>query len=202
MPQQEASNLFPIFDKVVDRENKEALLKQRGTVIWMTGLSGSGKTTLAIGLERYLHDNGHLAYLLDGDNVRTGINNDLGFSEKDRNENIRRVAEVSKLFASSGIITVNSFVSPTEELRQLAKSIIGAADFNLVYVNTPLEICEKRDTKGLYVKARKGEIKEFTGISAPFEEPNQADLVIDAGRDAYEECLKQLIAFVLPKIKR
>src|ERR1700691_3316269 len=112
MPQQEASNLFPIFDKVVERENKEALLKQRGIVIWMTGLSVSGKTTLAIGLEKYLHDNGHLAYLLDGDNVRVGINSDLGFSEKDRTENIRRVAEVSKLFASSGIVTINSFVSP------------------------------------------------------------------------------------------
>ena len=201
MPQQEASNVFPIFDKVVDRKNKELLLKQRGIVIWMTGLSGSGKTTLAIGLEKYLHDNGHLAYLLDGDNVRAGINSDLGFSEKDRTENIRRVAEVSKLFASSGIVTINSFVSPTEDLRQLAKTIIGGADFNLVYVNTPLEVCEKRDTKGLYAKARKGEIKEFTGISAPFEEPKAADLIIDAGKASYEESLKQLIAFVLPKIK-
>ncbi len=201
MPQQGANNVFPIFDKVVDRKNKELLLKQRGIVIWMTGLSGSGKTTLAIGLEKYLHDNGHLAYLLDGDNVRTGINSDLGFSEKDRHENIRRIAEVSKLFASSGVITINSFVSPTEELRLLAKNIIGPADFNLVYVNTPLEVCEKRDTKGLYAKARKGEIKDFTGISAPFEEPKNADLVIDAGKSTYEECLKQLIAFVLPKIK-
>lgn len=198
----QGDNVFPIFDKVVDRKNKEALLKQRGIVIWMTGLSGSGKTTLAIGLEKYLHEQGHLAYLLDGDNVRTGINSDLGFSEKDRSENIRRVAEVSKLFANCGIIVINSFVSPTEELRQLARQIIGGNDFNLVYVDTSLEICEQRDTKGLYARARKGEIKDFTGISAPFEKPKNAQLIVNAGEQSYENCLKQLIDFVLPKIKR
>lgn len=198
----QGNNVFPIFDKVVDRKNKEALLKQRGIVIWMTGLSGSGKTTLAIGLEKYLHEQGHLAYLLDGDNVRTGINSDLGFSEKDRSENIRRVAEVSKLFANCGVIVINSFVSPTEELRQLAKQIIGENDFNLVYVDTSLEICEQRDTKGLYARARKGEIKDFTGISASFERPRNAQLILNAGEQSYENCLKQLIDFVIPKIKR
>lgn len=197
----QGGNVFPIFDKVVDRKNKEALLKQRGIVIWMTGLSGSGKTTLAIGLEKYLHDKGHLAYLLDGDNVRTGINSDLGFSEKDRSENIRRVAEIAKLFAGNGVITICSFVSPTNDLREMAEHIIGKNDFYLVYVNTPLAVCEQRDTKGLYAKARKGEIKDFTGISAPFEEPENADLVIDAGKNNYSECLQQLIDSVLPKIR-
>jgi adenylylsulfate kinase len=197
----EDSNIFPIFDKVVDRKNKESLLKQKGIVIWMTGLSGSGKTTLAIGLEKYLHDKGHLAYILDGDSIRTGINRDLGFSEKDRNENIRRIAEVSKLLVNCGVITINSFVSPTEDLRQMAKTIIGVEDFCQVYINTPLAVCEKRDTKGLYAKARKGEIKDFTGISAPFEEPEFADVEIRTDKHNYEECLKQLIDFVLPKIK-
>lgn len=197
---QAGNNIFPIFEKVMERGKKEALLKQRGKVIWLTGLSGSGKTTLAIGLERYLYEKGILAYVLDGDNVRTGINSDLHFSEKDRNENIRRIAEISKLFVNCGIITINSFVSPTEELRQIAKSIVGEKDFFLVYVNTPVEVCEKRDTKGLYAKARKGEIKNFTGISAPFEAPPTPDLVINTHR-TYDECLQQLIDFVLPRVK-
>jgi len=195
------NNIFPIFDKVLDRSKKEALLKQRGIVIWMTGLSGSGKTTLAIGLEKYLNEKGHLTYLLDGDNVRSGINKDLGFSEKDRVENIRRIAEIAKLFVNGGVITINSFVSPSEELRQLARNIIGEKDFNCIYVNTPLEECEKRDTKGLYAKARKGEIKDFTGISAPFDTPVSPDLEIDTHNHSYEDCLKKLIEFVEPKIK-
>jgi adenylylsulfate kinase len=195
------NNIFPIFDKVLDRGKKEALLKQRGIVIWMTGLSGSGKTTLAIGLENYLNDKGHLTYLLDGDNIRSGINKDLGFSEKDRTENIRRIAEIAKLFVNGGVITINSFVSPSEELRRLARNIIGEKDFNCVYVNTPLEECEKRDTKGLYAKARKGEIKDFTGISAPFDAPISPELEIDTHNHSYEDCLKKLIEFVEPKIK-
>jgi adenylylsulfate kinase len=197
----EGKNVFPIFDKVIERKNKEALLKQHSIVIWMTGLSGSGKTTLAIGLEKYLHENGYLAYILDGDNVRTGINGDLGFSEKDRKENIRRIAEVSRLFVNSGVITINSFVSPLEEYRQMAKTIIGEKDFYHVYVNTPLAVCEKRDTKGLYAKARRGEIKDFTGISAPFEAPKLPNLEINTDKHSYEECLKQIIDFVLPKVK-
>jgi adenylylsulfate kinase len=187
---------------MLGRDKKEILLKQRGIVIWMTGLSGSGKTTLAIGLEKYLYEKGHFDIVLDGDNVRSGINSNLGFSEGDRRENIRRIAEISKLFVSCGIITINSFVSPSEELRNMAKDIIGANDFYLVYVNTPLEICEQRDVKGLYAKARKGEIKEFTGISAPFDAPHKPDLEIDTHSRTYEDCLQQLIDFVEPKIKR
>src|SRR5580704_8499374 len=148
-------NIFPIFDKVLGRDSKEKLLKQHGIVIWMTGLSGSGKTTLAIGLEKLLYEKGYLVEVLDGDNARSGINSNLGFSEEDRKENIRRIAEISKLFVRCGIITINSFVSPSDELRNMAKNIIGEKDFHLVYVNSALEVCEKRDTKGLYAKARK-----------------------------------------------
>jgi adenylylsulfate kinase len=194
-------NIFPIFDKVLSRESKEKLLKQHGIVIWMTGLSGSGKTTLAIGLEKLLYDKGYLVEVLDGDNVRSGINSNLGFSEEDRKENIRRVAEISRLFVNCGIITINSFVSPTDDLRDMAEDIIGEKDFYLVYVNTSLEGCEKRDTKGLYAKARKGEIKNFTGISASFDEPISPNLEINTEGHTYEECLKQLADFVLPKIK-
>ncbi len=196
-----AEHIFPIFDKVLGRGYKEKLLKQKGIVIWMTGLSGSGKTTLAIGLEKLLYEKGHLAEVMDGDNARSGINRNLGFSEEDRKENIRRIAEISKLFVNCGIITINSFVSPTDDLRTLAKEIIGEKDFYLVYVNTPLEICEQRDPKGLYAKARKGEIKNFTGISAPFDTPKNAHLEIKAGAHDYEYCIKQLAEFVLPKIK-
>lgn len=194
-------NIFPIFDKILSRESKEKLLKQRGLVIWMTGLSGSGKTTLSIGLEKLLYDNGYFAQVIDGDNVRSGINNNLGFSEIDRKENIRRIAEVSKLFVNSGVITINSFVSPTNELRDLAKSIIGEKDFNLVYISTSLEVCEKRDIKGLYAKARRGEVKDFTGISAPFDVPSNPQLELKAGTNSYEACMKQLADFVLPKVK-
>jgi adenylylsulfate kinase len=195
------SNIFPVFHKLLGRSDKEALLKQKGIVIWMTGLSASGKTTLAIGLERALHEKGFLCYVLDGDNVRTGINNNLHFSEEDRKENIRRVAEVSKLFVQCGVITINCFISPTEELRNLAKSIIGKNDFKLVYVNTPIEVCEQRDSKGLYAKARRGEIKDFTGVNAPFEEPASPDLEIKTSDQGFEENLKMLVDFVLPKIK-
>jgi adenylylsulfate kinase len=194
-------NIYPVFHKLLDRSDREALLKQKGIVIWMTGLSASGKTTLAIGLERALHAKGFLCYVLDGDNVRTGINNNLRFSEEDRKENIRRVAEASKLFVQCGVITINSFVSPTNELRDLAKSIIGADDFNLVFVNTPIEVCEQRDSKGLYAKARKGEIKDFTGINAPFDEPVSPDLEIKTAEHNFEENLKTLMDFVLPKIQ-
>jgi len=194
-------DIYPVFHKLLGRSDREALLKQKGIVIWMTGLSASGKTTLAIGLEKALYEKGLLCYVLDGDNVRTGINNNLSFSEDDRKENIRRVAEVSKLFVQCGIITINSFVSPTEDIRKLAKSIIGENDFKLVYVNTPIEVCEKRDTKGLYAKARRGEIKDFTGVNAPFEEPVKPDLEIKTDQHSFEENLKLLVDFVLPKVQ-
>ena len=189
-------DIFPVFHKLLARSDREALLKQKGIVIWMTGLSASGKTTLAIGLEKALHEKGFLCYVLDGDNVRTGINNNLRFSEEDRKENIRRVAEVSKILVQCGVITINSFVSPTNELRNLAKSIIGENDFKLVYVNTSIEVCEQRDTKGLYAKARKGEIKDFTGINAPFEEPVSPDLEIKTEQHSFEDNLKMLVEFV------
>lgn len=189
--------IFPVFHKLLERANREALLKQKGSVIWLTGLPASGKTTLGIALEKALHEKGFLCYVLDGDNVRAGINNDLGFSPEDRKENIRRVAEVSKLLVQCGIITINCFVSPTEELRHLAESVIGKDDFNLVYINTPIEICEQRDKKGLYAKARKGDIKDFTGVTAPFEVPASLSLEIKTEEHSVEENLKVLVEFVL-----
>lgn len=164
-------HIHPIFDKILQRSDKEALLQQRGLVVWFTGLSGSGKSTIAQHVERALHAQGHLSMLLDGDNIRTGLNSNVGFSAEDRTENIRRIAEVAKLFVSCGVITLCSFVSPTREIRAQAKQIIGEADFQEIFVNTPLEICEQRDVKGLYKKARAGIIKNFTGIDAPFEAP-------------------------------
>ena len=163
------NNIYPIFDRMLGREDKEALLGQRGVMVWFTGLSGSGKSTIAIALERELHKRGLLCRILDGDNIRSGINNNLGFSPEDRVENIRRIAEVGKLFVDTGVITIAAFISPNNELREMASAIIGKADFLEVYVSTPLAECERRDVKGLYAKARKGEIKEFTGVSAPFE---------------------------------
>jgi adenylylsulfate kinase len=186
---------------MLQRSDKESLLKQHGKVIWFTGLSGSGKTTIAIALERALNEKGFLTQLLDGDNVRTGINNNLGFSEADRKENIRRIAEVSKLFVSCGIITINCFVSPTEEIRKQARDIIGNDDLIEIYVNTPLEVCEQRDVKGLYAKARKGELKDFTGIDAPFEEPENAAIEIRTVETSVEEAVKKIIQHITPIVE-
>ena len=201
--QQAAANpehIYPIFDKMMSREDKEALLKQRSLMVWFTGLSGSGKSTIAIALERELHQRGLLCRILDGDNIRSGINNNLGFSAEDRVENIRRIAEVSKLFVDTGIITIAAFISPNNELRQMAASIIGKENFLEVYVSTPIEECEKRDVKGLYAKARKGEILNFTGISAPFEAPEHPDLSLDTSVLSLEESVNQLLEVILPKI--
>ena len=189
------SNIFPT-DKILQRADKEELLKQKGIAIWFTGLSGSGKTTIAIALEKELQAKGLLTQILDGDNIRTGINNNLGFSDTDRIENIRRIAEVTKLFVNCGVVTICCFVSPTEEIRNNAKSIIGSSDFIEVFVNTPLEVCEKRDVKGLYAKARKGEIKDFTGINAPFEAPVNPEIVLTDAL-SIEESVKK----ILDKIK-
>ena len=168
-------NIHPIFDRMESRADKERLLGHRGAVVWFTGLSGSGKSTLAIALERRLSARGILCRILDGDNVRCGINAGLGFSEEDRRENIRRVAEVCRLFVDTGVVVLACFVSPTRELRQLAAGIVGPEDFCEVYVATPLAECERRDVKGLYARARRGEIRDFTGISAPFEEPESQE---------------------------
>jgi len=197
---EEHNNIYSVFDELLQREDKQVLLKQRSKVIWMTGLSGSGKTTIAKYLERKLHDQGFLTQVLDGDNVRTGINNNLGFSEEDRTENIRRISEVSKLFLNCGVITINSFVSPTNAIRKQARDIIGEEDFLEIFIDTPLEVCESRDVKGLYAKARKGEIKDFTGISAPFEKPDNAVLTVQTKNKTIEESGEELLQFILKKI--
>lgn len=194
-------NIYPIFDRILSKRDKEQQLKQRAFVIWMVGLSGSGKSTLARSFEQNLHQAGYVTQLLDGDNLRVGINNNLGFSEEDRIENIRRAAEVSKLFANCGIITICSLISPTKEIRSMAKNIIGEEQFYEVFVNCPLEVCERRDVKGLYAKARRGEIKDFTGISSPFEAPESPDLELRTDLDNLETCQAQLLHAVLPKIK-
>lgn len=196
----EGRNIFSVFDEILDRSVKENLLNQKGIVVWMTGLSGSGKTTIAIALERLLNQKGFLTQILDGDNIRSGINNNLGFSDSDRTENIRRIAEISKLFLNCGIITINCFVSPTKEIRAQAKRIIGADDFIEVFINTPLEICERRDVKGLYAKARKGEIKDFTGIDAPFEAPENSFIDIETVNKSPEDSAKELYTNILSQI--
>jgi adenylylsulfate kinase len=194
------NNIHPIFDKILQREDKETQLKQHSLVIWMVGLSGSGKSTLAKALERDLHDRGFLTMLLDGDNLRTGINNNLGFSEADRKENIRRAAETSRLFASCGVITICSLISPTEEIRSMSKTIIGEQDYFELFIHCPIDICEQRDVKGLYKKARAGEIKNFTGIDSPFEEPVHPNLEVRTDLNSLEDCLQQILSAILPKI--
>lgn len=191
------SELYPITDRMLPREAHEKLLGQRGRVVWFTGLSGSGKSTLALALERALYERGHLCRLLDGDNVRSGICQGLGFSEEDRRENIRRIAEVARLFKDTGLVTLCSFVSPMRDMRAMARDIVGEDDFLEVYVSTPLEICEARDVKGLYAKARRGEIKDFTGISAPFEAPLDNCINIDTSKVSVEDAIKILLAHVL-----
>ena len=198
---EEKENIFTIFDDILKREDKESLLQQRSKVIWMTGLSGSGKTTIAKGLERYLHNIGIINQILDGDNIRVGISNNLTFSSKDREENIRRIAEVSKLFLNCGIVTLNCFVSPTIEIRNIAKDIIGEDNFIEVYINASIETCEERDVKGLYKKARKGEIKDFTGISAPFEAPENPDIEINTNKLSINESIQKVLDYILPIIK-
>jgi len=194
-----SENIYP-FNELLPRVSKEQLLEQRAKVFWLTGLSGSGKSTIAKGLEQKLHTNGFLTAVLDGDNIRVGINNNLGFSEDDRTENIRRIAEVSKLFMQNGLIVIACFVSPTVAIRSLAKSIIGQEDFIEIFIDTPIEECEQRDVKGLYAKARRGEIKDFTGINAPFEAPSNANITIKTQHRSVEESTtdlyQQVISFI------
>lgn len=196
-----AKNIHPIFDSILSRIEKEKILGQRGLVLWLTGLSGSGKSTLARGLEKKLFAEGVLTKLLDGDNLRTGLNAGLGFSEEDRIENIRRVAETAKLFVDTGIVTICSFVSPTKEIRTMAKKIIGKDDFFEVYVQASFEECAKRDVKGLYEMAINGEIKNFTGLDAPFEPSKNPFIVINTEKDSEEESLNKLFVAVLPKVR-
>lgn len=196
------AHIHPVFDRLLQRGDKEALLGQHGLCIWMTGLSGSGKSTIAVALERQLHSQGFHSMVLDGDNVRTGINSNLGFSEADRTENIRRIAEVAKLFVGNGTVTICCFVSPTIAIREQAKAIIGATDFVEVFVDTPLEECERRDVKGLYAKARAGEVKDFTGISAPFEPPAKADIILSTTDRTPDDCAGAVLQTLLPRIRR
>lgn len=196
------NNIYPIFDRMLSRGDKEELLHQRSVMIWFTGLSGSGKSTIAIALERELHQRGLLCRILDGDNIRSGINNNLGFTEADRVENIRRIAEVSKLFVDAGIITIAAFISPSNDIREMAANIIGKDDFLEIYVSTPIEECERRDVKGLYAKARRGEIKHFTGISAPFEPPVHPALSLDTSVLSLKDCVQKLLDLILPRIQK
>ena len=197
-----AENIYPIYDRMMTRQDKESLLGQRGIMIWFTGLSGSGKSTVAMGVERELHAQGILCRILDGDNVRAGINNNLGFSAEDRIENIRRIAEIGKLFVQTGVVTLACFVSPTNDIRQMARDIVGKEDFLEVYISTPIEECERRDVKGLYARARKGEVKNFTGISAPFEAPVSPDIAIDTSKIPLEESVKTLTDLIIKRVKQ
>lgn len=194
------ANIHPVFDRLLTRADREQRLEQRAKVLWLTGLSGSGKSTIAEHLERKLHNAGYFAQVLDGDNIRTGINNNLGFSLDDRRENIRRIAEVAKLYLNSGVITLCSFISPTREIRAAAANIIGEDDFLEIFVDTPLEICEKRDVKGLYKKARAGEIKGFTGIDSPYEAPKQPFLEVKTENLSIEQSTEIIFSAIKEKI--
>jgi adenylylsulfate kinase len=193
-------HIYPVFDRALTRKDKEKMMNQKSVVVWFTGLSGAGKSTLSIELEKQLFARGKICQLLDGDNIRTGINNNLGFTEEDRLENIRRIAEVSKLFKESGIIILAAFVSPTQEIRHMAMDIIGKDDFIEIFVNPPMEVCEERDVKGLYKKARSGEIKNFTGISSPFEPPQNPDLNLDTSKLSIDQSVEKILNVVLPRI--
>lgn len=189
-----ANDIHPIYDRLVQRHEREAANGHRGGVVWLTGLSGSGKSTIAAAVERRLFSDGKFVVLLDGDNVRTGLCGDLGFSMEDRRENIRRIAETAKLFVGAGALVLCSFVSPTRGIRAMASNIIGAQDFLEVYVNTPLEVCESRDVKGLYAKARAGEIRGFTGIDSPYEAPEHPFLDLKTAELTVQAAADQLLA--------
>ncbi len=194
-------NIHPIFDRLLQRADREKRLNQKAKVLWLTGLSGSGKSTIAQALERILYNQGFFAQVLDGDNIRSGINSNLGFSMEDRKENIRRISEIAKLYVNSGVISINSFISPTIEIRRFAQEIIGGEDFIEVFINTSLEVCESRDVKGLYKKARAGEIKGFTGIDSPYEKPINPAIEIKTDGQSVEESVQEIIEYILPIIK-
>lgn len=188
-------------DHTIQRSDREKKHGHTARVIWFTGLSGSGKSTLAGQLETYFHNKGYNTYILDGDNIRSGLNNDLDFSDRSRKENIRRISEVSKLFVDAGVIVLTAFISPFKEDRQSARDLVGDDSFIEVHVDCPLEVCEQRDVKGLYKKARSGEIKHFTGIDSPFEEPEHPDIRVNTAEGSLEDCLKELIENIEPKIR-
>ena len=193
MAQQKATNIT-WHEAAVTAEDRERLLNQKGCVIWFTGLSGSGKSTLANAVEQVLHQQTQHTYVLDGDNVRHGLNKNLGFSPEDREENIRRIGEVAKLFADAGTIVMTAFISPYRADRDQARELIAEGRFVEVFVDCPLDVCEERDTKGLYKKARAGEIKEFTGISAPYESPLAPEVTVNTAELSIEESAQVVIA--------
>jgi adenylylsulfate kinase len=195
-----ADHIHPIFDQLVQQSEREERLAQRAKVLWLTGLSGSGKSTIAQALERRLFVEGFFPQVLDGDNIRTGINNNLSFSAEDRLENIRRIAEIAKLYLHSGIICINSFISPSREMRQLARDIVGTDNFIEVYINAPLEVCEARDVKGLYQKARQGLIKGFTGIDDPYEAPGNPEIEIRTDQLSLEASVNVIMDRLRPLI--
>ncbi len=184
----------------ITKNDRIKLNKHNSIVVWFSGLSGSGKSTIANEIETRLFKLNFRTYILDGDNVRNGLNSDLSFSENDRTENIRRVAEVSKLLLEAGTIVLSAFISPYEKDRNLAKHCIGAENFVEVFVDCPVEVCESRDIKGLYKKARLGEISNFTGISSPFETPTNPNIIVHTNKESIEQCCEKILAYILPKI--
>jgi adenylylsulfate kinase len=198
MAEQKATNIKWHHGKIT-KEDRAKLLNQKGAAIWLTGLSGSGKSTIAVELEHALIENKHQAYILDGDNIRHGLNKNLGFSPEDRTENIRRIGEVAKLFTEANIITIAAFVSPYREDRDNIRRLLNQGEFVEIYVKCSLEVCEARDTKGLYKKARAGEVKDFTGISAPYEEPLNPELTIDSSKLSLEESTREILNYLEEK---
>jgi len=192
--------VMPIVGKVSARE-RARLLGQHPVTVWLTGLSAAGKSTLASELEKRLIDARRPCYMLDGDNIRAGISRDLGFGPEDRHENIRRIAEVASLMNDAGIIAITAFISPYRADRAMAREVVGAERFIEVHVAAPLEVCERRDPKGLYAKARRGEILDFTGVSAPYEPPESPDLALETAQASVEQCVLQLFDAVMAKIR-
>ena len=197
-----ANNIHPIFDQLISRAEREDYLNQKAHVFWLTGLSGSGKSTIAKAVERKLLESDIFAQVLDGDNVRSGLCNNLGFTIEDRKENIRRISELAKLYLNSGIVTICSFISPTYLIRDMAKNIIGEDDFSEVFVKASIEECERRDVKGLYKKVRAGEIKGFTGVDSPYEEPVNPAVILDTENHTGEESALELYNYIEKKSKR
>lgn len=193
-------HIYP-FQTKVSREQRDALMHQKSKLIWFTGLSGSGKSTLAVQLEAVLHQQGFKTYLLDGDNVRAGLNKDLTFGAEAREENIRRIGEVAKLMIDAGLVVIASFISPFHKDRQKVKDLVGESNYIEIFVDCPVEVCEARDVKGLYKKARAGEIKEFTGISSPYESPHNPDLIIKSAEQPIQDSIDLLLEKVLFRIK-
>ncbi len=188
-------------DYKISRADREKLLQQHPVILWFTGLSGSGKSTLADRVEQELHAQGYKTYLLDGDNIRHGLNNNIDFTEEGRRENIRRIGEVAKLFLDAGIIVLTAFISPFREDRDRVRSLVKDGEFIEIHVDCPLEVCESRDVKGLYAKARKGEIPNFTGISSPFEAPLQAEITVHTDTDTLDTCANKILNYTYNRIK-